>query len=1059
MRSLDDVTLEKLLPRSDWAEVKVVSLQGAGLSNCETEGPSPFHEVVIANLTNNSIQVEGLSSIWKTFPSVWWVDISDNPITSLSVADFPAALGYLSLHHNEIDLSDLRYLSSMHLMRLVFNEDLEEKDFYRAIALLPLTWCINDQFISWQDRIKAKSLAEGEVVHTMPTRWKPPRDGPEHQFLLRLQQGLSTQDSSSDHQKLDALLEEFIQYSDLYNASIASTRKVGKSISVVRDLHFFLLLPHRQRLDLSVVLAVSVAFDIPENVFREAVALILTEGGGPVGDILALPMLPRFARTAISCLLTRISRQEQRELQCYGSLRRKVIERYDNSQPLKSLHNYLNMAIAPGAPPKDALPSSESMIFTDLELEILSKIPDAPTRLTALHNPMWASFAARHTIFLLNKCPSCPSLTRAPKSASEQETYWALLPLLKAAEMTLSDLDLRKWGPDKDGRKIMNISKALNLQKDGRKSKRKEKVAQALSILASSTNNSSSPFVYVPFGYGLPNASVKSLRWTAEDYECRREYPRPWDLSMQVPVDVEDPQQSEAVIEIEKGTIEENPVDQPIEPSNNFFLTTTNEASIARSPSRRLSVESVAPISSSVGMVSVFRLDESTLSAPVSPRADVPASYQSPKNKMSPSSLSHPDSFPAVFRPHSFSPSGSKLHMIHSPPHSPKAMSSHRLPTVTLEISVRVRSSPQDGHLSEGERDGDENIAYTSRSFVSILLPSTDQEHVPKNALVPISEEDASALNLTPAATARSQASPHASASELIVEPTTQAVEPLKLLPPLEPGELRGKLLASEDSASKSNDEGDASPDLNKLASSLVHNESDQIPPSPMPNPSDQVDNNLLPVKSVEGFSADLLWKPQFLLAPPQSVSAFNESFRGLKATGSLEGDLTNYWRKLDTPPTLVMENSPYGKRLEKRYNQIASNMVNTSVREEECSVEVRKNDHEHLFDKANSLPMPNHHKDEDTDHFSMDDSIETTENQKMPPGASAPPLLQPISEGPSRYDSTEGPVDNLESAKSNNKTKSASKSLHSQPFDEHQALECKKYRYLSTYPPLMLRT
>lgn len=1052
MRSLDDVTLEKLLPRSDWAEVKVVFLQGAGLSNCETEGPSPFHEVVIANLTNNSIQVEGLSSIWKTFPAVWWVDISDNFINSLSVADFPAALGFLSLHHNEIDLSDLKYLSSMHLMRLIFNEELEDKEIYQAIALLPLTWCINDQFISWQDRIKAKSLAEGEVVHTMPTRWKPPREGPEHQFLLRLQQGLSTQDSWSDHQKLDSLLEEFILYSDLFNASIASTRKVGKSISVVRDVHFFLLLPHRQRLDLSVMLAISVAFDIPENVFREAVALILTEGAGPVGDLLALPTLPRFARTAISSLLTRISRQEQRELQCYGSLRRKVIERYDNSQPLKSIHNYLNMPIAPGAPPKDALPNSESMVFTDLELEILSKIPDAPTRLTTLHNPTWASFAARHTIFLLNKCPSCPSLTRAPKSANEQETYWALLPLLKAAEMTLSDLDLRKWGSDKDGRKIINISRALNLQKDGRKSKRKEKVAQALSILASSSNGSSSPFVYVPFGYGLPNASIKSLRWAAEDYECRREYPRPWDLSLQVPIDVEDPKQSEAAREMEEGTKEQNPVDQPIESGNDFFLTTTNEALIARSPSRRLSGESAAPTSSSVGMGSIFRLDESTLSAPVSPhrRADVPANYQSPKNKMSPNSLSHPDSFPAVFRPHSISPSGSKLHMIHSPPHSPKAVPSHRLPVVTLEISIRVHSSPQDGHLSEAERNADENIAYASRSFVSILLPSTDQEHVSKNVLVPISEEDPCALNLTPAATSRSQVSPHPSASELIAESTSQAVEPLKLLPPLEAGELRGKLLASEDSVSKSNDEGDASPDLNQLASSLVHNESDQVPPFPMPNPSEQVDNNVLPVKSVEGFSADLLWKPQFLLAPPQSVSAFNESFRGLKVTGSLEGDLTNYWRKLNTPPALVMENSPYNKRLEKRYNQI---MVNTTgVREEEYSMEMSKNDHEHVFDKRNSLPMPTPHKDDDGDHFSMDDSIETTENLKIPPGASAPPMLQPISEGPSRYDSTVEPdtmgsAANSESVKLKNKP--ASKSLHSHPFDEHQVLECKKYIYI----------
>ena len=116
-------------------------------------------------------------------------------------------------------------------------------------------------------------------------------------------------------------------------------------------------------------------------------------------------------------------------------------------------------------PISDPVETSIKTTFSEIEKEILKKLPDTPTAsnavdyLSTAHKTNasykdWISFTCRHTILLLNKAPSCPSLTKAQTSVTSQEMYYELLPMLKAANMTLQDLDIDLTGGQKDGRSL-----------------------------------------------------------------------------------------------------------------------------------------------------------------------------------------------------------------------------------------------------------------------------------------------------------------------------------------------------------------------------------------------------------------------------------------------------------------------------------------------------------------------------------------------------------------------------------------------------------------------------
>lgn len=284
----------------------------------------------------------------------------------------------------------------------------------------------------------------------------------------------------------DILTEDYLEEAHIYNTYVRSLAisndsavKQLKPMPSV-DLYSLLNIPHKVRLDLSVVLTATILFHVPGHLLVESLTIMLSKYMS-LTDITTLHELPLFVRTAIVSILRRVTRKEleehtlnQQKLAAKPS-RAEVCMSADelNHLPLPTFtessgFNFLRPIkryLASALP--DNLSTSQHTEFSELEYEILKKLPDTPTAahgndyltITAKNCQSvsykdWISFASRHTVLILNKAPSCPSLTRPQTSVAAQETYFELLPLLRAANMTLQDLDMEMTGVGKDGRSM-----------------------------------------------------------------------------------------------------------------------------------------------------------------------------------------------------------------------------------------------------------------------------------------------------------------------------------------------------------------------------------------------------------------------------------------------------------------------------------------------------------------------------------------------------------------------------------------------------------------------------
>jgi len=328
--------------------------------------------------------------------------------------------------------------------------------------------------------------------------------------LMRAIQECPLEGIVEDEYRLDILLEDYYQqaayfnhFAENNNMSHHSQHGRIKYMPIV-DLYSLVKLPHRLRLDLTAVLTISLLMPIPKSLLRDALVIQLSNYIS-LADIEFFIKLPKFVKTALVSILRRISKKEKEDLGYYGHLKTKSIVDKDlkkkqiefvqcSSLILPQLHYmscegfYFLRAIkayldAPldyskmktNASSSEILPSSKDDEFTALELEILDKLPDIPNSaclsyqkkddIPAMKSMDWVSFAARHTVLILTKSPSCPPLTRVQRSKAKQDLYIDLLPLLRAASMTLSDLDIHTYGPEKDGRILSNRTKMLGIRR------------------------------------------------------------------------------------------------------------------------------------------------------------------------------------------------------------------------------------------------------------------------------------------------------------------------------------------------------------------------------------------------------------------------------------------------------------------------------------------------------------------------------------------------------------------------------------------------------------------
>ena len=328
--------------------------------------------------------------------------------------------------------------------------------------------------------------------------------------LMRAIQECPLEGIVEDEYRLDILLEDYYQqaayfnhFAENNNMSHHSQHGRIKYMPIV-DLYSLVKLPHRLRLDLTAVLTISLLMPIPKSLLRDALVIQLSNYIS-LADIEFFIKLPKFVKTALVSILRRISKKEKDDLGYYGHLKTKSIVDKDLKKKqiefvqcssfilpqlhymscegfyfLRAIKAYLDAPLdyskmKTNASSSEILPSSKDDEFTALELEILDKLPDIPNSaclsyqkkddIPAMKSMDWVSFAARHTVLILTKSPSCPPLTRVQRSKAKQDLYIDLLPLLRAASMTLSDLDIHTYGPEKDGRILSNRTKMLGIRR------------------------------------------------------------------------------------------------------------------------------------------------------------------------------------------------------------------------------------------------------------------------------------------------------------------------------------------------------------------------------------------------------------------------------------------------------------------------------------------------------------------------------------------------------------------------------------------------------------------
>jgi hypothetical protein len=633
------------ISHSDLTDTRVIfiPLQSLFLEDAK-EGSEPLialENVEIVNLQHNHFSQNIIPILFQCFPNAWWIDLSTNNLQSIDDVEFPLAIGSLDLRSNpKLKLSEFpTNLVSSHILRLLISPDVfhYSEDSYnddwklinRVILQLQNVWVFNEAFISLKEReyvLQTKfSTTFPKEPPQMNSNWSNQTYSLRQMLILHSVQSLQFLNEKNDFQKLDILLEEYLTEALIFNQYVnhllINNNSKIKYIQYKPSMIFIdilLVLPHKIRLDLSVLLTVSIIFEIPHVLFKEALILLLAPYY-PVESLEEMIYLPSFVKTALVSLLRRITKRELEEFRISMYLKKKRIttlkenqillnemknlkvplnySNYHSFQFLFNIKYYLeDIHVISENKPAALLTADELLAKTyelnDLEKEILKKLPDVPTKWSGykifptdnspplspynIEYANWISFATRHVIFLLNKCSSCPALTVLPKNTNQQNIYFDLLPILKAAQMTLSDLDITNYGPMIDGRSFnqKTLSKALNLDDSHQfqqappggltktnsnpaididemsdttgsfkevkayKSKRKKRLEAAMLYLDAKI---------LPFGEGLINGTVNQLVWNKENFnqETFRNYQKPWNPQQDVVPEEETAQNEE----------------------------------------------------------------------------------------------------------------------------------------------------------------------------------------------------------------------------------------------------------------------------------------------------------------------------------------------------------------------------------------------------------------------------------------------------------------------------------------------------------------------------------
>jgi hypothetical protein len=588
MRALDFLGIQRFVLSADPDEAYVLLVKSQEVETFHDEAVL-LRNACIIYLQHNSLQSEAFPVLWKKFPNAWWVDLSHNRVSAL-VGKIPRAIGLLNLFGTNVTLINLSTLSCAHILRLhvpvSLNEELGVFTTLNALisSVLPNVWAVNDDFITSSDRKEATLAGLPPNTHVFGNELDvdivsdAAQPNLRVQNIIRVVQNCPPRGKYADYFRLEILLEEYLQEACYFNCFAQqihlqnnSSHRTIEPMPFV-DVFALMMLPHRIRLDLTVVLTAALMFHIPRNLLRDALVICMGQHIS-ADDIDQMYALPTFVKTALVCLLRRITTKEALEWNTiqqfcpkptrHVPLQPQKLQFGKNPPPpsdyldsrgfefLRPAKQYLEQAIEVTVTDPKVL---QAMVpFSELEMEILNKLPDVPTRSSAASYfrdkaeeasrgqamstasyKEWIPFAARHTVLLLTKAPACPPLTRPQHSKVKQELYFEMLPILRAANMTMNDLDLAFTGPGKDGRmlnsrtttsgtsvKIKNFGSTLgttSAKADAPQVAETGSVGKEMALMGGNA---------LPFGVGLPKAVPDSaLSWKVQ--EVPRNYYKGW---------------------------------------------------------------------------------------------------------------------------------------------------------------------------------------------------------------------------------------------------------------------------------------------------------------------------------------------------------------------------------------------------------------------------------------------------------------------------------------------------------------------------------------------------
>jgi hypothetical protein len=514
MRDLDDGLLLKLL-KHDLSVSSILSFSRMDIGHIEPNSAfAPNISLVDASHNN----LKSIDVVWfKLCPSAWWIDASFNQITEINMELLPYAMGSLNLSSNCLSLKNLCALRSTYILRLKLLGGSDANcsilsnlnpTSYRptAINLLINTWVLDDKFISHMERVASSKyssntdddfnqetplLANDHIRQQWGTRIASEREI----SIMRLVQCIPLDGASSDHCRLEVLLEDYLEEARLiatFNRSHLSCGKTKMSSTSVNMLQL-LSVPHKIRLDLSVLLTASVLFTLPKQLLKDTLVQLLSPHI-PLADIPCYCSLPSFVNTAVVSVIRRICRKELQELTEMHTIPSKptckdfpkhtneylsglfysdqsedpVPPTYIGSLGFNHLlpfKRYMERPISEGIHNTlgPAVPSE--IAFSSLELEILNNLPDVPCVCFPTSSNesdiKWLGVAARHTILLMSTAPGFPCFTRTLRNKVDQGLCDQLAPILEAARIGIPEAELEQAGAEFDIRSSLTGDRGL----------------------------------------------------------------------------------------------------------------------------------------------------------------------------------------------------------------------------------------------------------------------------------------------------------------------------------------------------------------------------------------------------------------------------------------------------------------------------------------------------------------------------------------------------------------------------------------------------------------------